>query len=266
MRNILEEIAEKTRERVIVAKQGMPLSELKAVAADSNTETGYPFETALGKEGLSFICEVKKASPSKGIIAENFPYVEIAKNYEKAGADALSVLTEPFYFQGSNDYLKEIRKNVALPILRKDFTVDEYMIYEAKTLGADAVLLICSILSDMQLSEYNGLARALGMSVLVETHDEAEIERAMRCGATVIGVNNRNLRDFTVDIGNSVRLRGLVPSDKLFVSESGIKTPDDVAALRRNGTDAVLIGETLMRSGNVAEELHRLSCAAREAV
>ncbi|MGN1148977.1 MAG: indole-3-glycerol phosphate synthase TrpC [Lachnospiraceae bacterium] len=256
--NILEEIAEKTKVRVADAKSKLPLSELKALVADQNTDTGFPFEKALRGEGLSFICEVKKASPSKGIIAEHFPYVEIAKSYEAAGANALSVLTEPFYFKGSNAYLQEIRKAVTLPILRKDFTVDEYMIYEAKALGADAVLLICAILTDDQLADYGRLAKSLGMSALVEAHDEEEVKRAIKSGASLIGVNNRNLKDFTVDIKNSVRLRELVPEEILFVSESGIKTAADTAELRKNGTDAVLIGETLMRSGNIAQTLQEL--------
>lgn len=256
--NILEEIAEKTKSRVEDAKRHRPLSTLRELAEKAGADTGFPFEKALAKEGLGFICEVKKASPSKGIIAEDFPYVEIAKQYEAAGASALSVLTEPYYFKGSNDYLREIRQAVSLPILRKDFTVDEYMIYEAKVLGADAVLLICAILSDEQLAAYGKLAKSLGLSALVEAHDEEEVQRAIACGTTIIGVNNRNLKDFTVDIHNSVRLRTLVPKEILFVSESGIKTKDDTAKLKENGTDAVLIGETLMRSGNIAETLKEL--------
>ncbi|MCH5269539.1 MAG: indole-3-glycerol phosphate synthase TrpC [Lachnospiraceae bacterium] len=256
--NILEEIAEKTKSRVEDAKSRRPLSTLRELAKKAGADTGFPFEKALAKEGLGFICEVKKASPSKGVIAEEFPYLEIAKQYEAAGASALSILTEPYYFKGSNDYLREIRQAVSLPILRKDFTVDEYMIYEAKVLGADAVLLICAILSDEQLAAYGKLAKSLGLSALVEAHDEEEVQRAIACGATIIGVNNRNLKDFTVDIHNSVRLRTLVPKEILFVSESGIKTKDDTAKLKENGTDAVLIGETLMRSGNIAETLKEL--------
>lgn len=256
--NILEEIAEKTRIRVEEAKKQQPLSVLRTLAEAAETDRGFPFEKALAEEGLSFICEVKKASPSKGIIAEDFPYIEIAKRYEAAGAAALSVLTEPYYFKGSNDYLREIRKEVSLPILRKDFTVDEYMIYEAKVMGADAVLLICAILSDEQLAAYGKLAKSLGLSALVEAHDEEEVHRAIASGANIIGVNNRNLKDFTVDIQNSVRLRALVPKEILFVSESGIKTKEDTAKLKENGTDAVLVGETLMRSGNIAETLKEL--------
>lgn len=245
---ILDEIAAKTKERIAEARRQIPLEKLQKLASQENSHTGFPFEKALKKPGLSFICEVKKASPSRGVIAERFPYVEIAKEYEKAGADAISVLTEPFYFQGSDDYLRQIRREVSIPILRKDFTVDEYMIYQAKLMGANAVLLICAILSEEQLKEYYQLADELGLSALVETHDERELETAMAAGARIIGVNNRNLKDFTVDIDNSVRLREKVPKDILFISESGMKTPADIARLRDNGTDAVLIGETFMRS------------------
>lgn len=247
---ILDEIAAKTKERISAAKELLPLKEIRAAARDKNPDTGFPFEKALAKDGIRFICEVKKASPSKGVIAEEFPYTDIALEYERAGADAISVLTEPFYFQGSNAYLSEIRSKVQIPLLRKDFTVDEYMIYEAKNIGADAVLLICAILSETQLQEYAGIARELGLSVLVEAHDEREIEMAVKSGAGIIGVNNRNLKDFTVDINNSVHLRKLVPENILFVSESGMKNREDIARLEQNGTDAVLIGETLMRSAD----------------
>lgn len=255
---ILEEIAVKTRERIEEEKRKLPLKELKAQVRDMDCDTGFPFEKALAREGISFICEVKKASPSKGVIAEHFPYVEIAAEYERAGADAISVLTEPFYFQGSGEYLTSIRREVDIPLLRKDFTVDEYMLYEAKKLGADAVLLICAILSPAQLSEYAGIARELGLSALMEAHDEAEVETALSAGAQIIGVNNRNLKDFSVDIENSVRLRSLVPREILFVSESGMKTRKDIARLEENGTNAVLIGETFMRSGDKAAMLREL--------
>lgn len=245
---ILDEIAARTRERIAEKKSRIPLTELQKLASMENSSTGFPFERALGKDGLSFICEVKKASPSKGVISEHFPYTEIAREYERVGADAMSVLTEPFYFQGSDEYLRAIRREVSIPIIRKDFTVDEYMIYEAKLMGADAVLLICAILSREQLKEYFEIADSLGLSALVETHDEREVEMALEAKARIVGVNNRNLKDFTVDINNSLRLRELVPRDILFVSESGMKTPEDIAKLRDNGTDAVLIGETFMRS------------------
>jgi len=256
---ILDEIAAKTRERIVECKAQLSLTELKKIAYAQDPNTGFPFEKALRKEGISFICEVKKASPAKGVIAEHFPYVEIAKEYERAGADAISVLTEPFYFQGSNEFLSNIRKEVSLPLLRKDFTVDEYMLYEAKVIGADAVLLICSILSDMQLQEYSGIAKELGLSALVEAHDEEEVERAIKFGAGIVGVNNRNLKDFTVDIDNSVRLRSKVPPSIIFVSESGMKTRADIARLEENGTDAVLIGETFMKSEDKRGMLRHLS-------
>lgn len=249
---ILDTIAQKTIERIEEAKKAIPqsilLERIEAVKQAGEEQPAYLFEQTLKKEGLSFICEVKKASPSKGVIAEHFPYVEIAKEYTKAGADAISVLTEPFFFQGENKFLEEIRKEVKTPLLRKDFTVDEYMIYEAKAMGANAVLLICAILDDIQLRDYFQLADSLGLSALVETHSEDEVERALKIGARIVGVNNRNLKDFTVDIQNSVRLRKLVPENILFVSESGMKTPEDMKVLRENKTDAVLIGETFMRS------------------
>ena len=245
---ILEQIAERTRQRIEELSAEIPLSEVRSQAESMDVQTGFPFERALRSEGVSFICEVKRASPSKGVIAQDFPYVEIARSYESAGAAAISCLTEPYWFRGSSQYLREIAREVAIPVLRKDFTVSEYMIYEAKTLGAAAVLLICAILSPAQLREYLELAHSLGLSALVEAHDEAEVRTAVESGAHIIGVNNRDLRTFEVDITNSARLRALVPRDRVFVSESGITAPQDVALLRENGTDAVLIGETLMRS------------------
>ena len=256
---ILDEIAAATKERIEALKTEKSLEEIRAQAYACELHTGFLFERALAKEGMSFICEVKKASPSKGVIAEYFPYVEIAKEYEKAGADAISVLTEPFYFQGNNDYLTAIKKEVGIPLLRKDFTVDSYMIYEAKVIGADAILLICSILSQSQLEEYAGIADELGLSALVEVHDESEVEMAKAAGARIIGANNRNLKDFSVDINNSARLRKLIPQEVLFVSESGMKTREDIIKLEENGTNGVLIGETLMRSPDKAHMLQELA-------
>lgn len=256
---ILEEIALRTRERVKEEKRRIPFAELKARVADGCCETGFPFERALRGADIRFICEIKKASPSKGVIAEAFPYEEIAQEYEQGGAAALSILTEPYYFQGKDSYLSKIRRKVKLPLLRKDFTVDEYMIYQAKALGADAVLLICSILGASQLAEYLQLSLSLGLSALVEAHDEAEISMAAEAGAKIIGVNNRNLKDFTVDMENSLRLRRLAPEDIIFVAESGIRTPEDIARLRENGVDAVLIGETLMRSADKRAMLEKLA-------
>ena len=219
---------------------------------------GQPFLAALKKPGDSFICEVKKASPSKGVIAEEFPYVEIAREYEDAGADCISCLTEPKWFLGSDDIFGEIRGQVTVPMLRKDFVVDEYQIYQAKVMGADAVLLICALLDGETIARYLGICKELGLVALVETHDEKEIRDAVLAGAEIIGVNNRNLKDFTVDIENSSRLRELVPPEVVFVAESGIRTPEDVAVLRRQGVDAVLVGETLMRARDKREALRRL--------
>lgn len=255
---ILEEIAKRTVERVAEEKAAVPLSEMKKRAEAMDVNTGFPFKKALSGDEISFICEVKRASPSKGLIAPDFPYLDIARDYEMAGASAISCLTEPFWFKGKDEYLTEISGAVKIPVLRKDFTVDEYMIYQAKTLGASAVLLICSILSKEQLSEYLGIAHSLGLSALVEAHDEEEVRTALSVGAGIIGVNNRDLRTFTVDINNSARLRKLVPPEVLFVSESGIKTAADIEALRSNGTNAVLIGETLMRSPDKKAALDEL--------
>ena len=254
---ILDEIAGKTRERVAAGKKAVPPEEMRRMAL--RKERGdFPFEKALRRERLSFICEVKKASPSRGLIAGDFPYLEIAADYEAAGAAAVSVLTEPYFFQGENRYLSEIAETVSLPVLRKDFTVDEYMIYEAKVMGADAVLLICALLGEKELRRGIETAYELGLSALVETHDGKEIDEALAAGARIIGVNNRNLRDFTVDIENSIRLRDIVPEDVLFVSESGIRTPRDIRRLRENGTDAVLIGESLMTSSDRRRALKEL--------
>lgn len=255
---ILEEIAARTVQRVAEEKAAVPLSEMKKRAEALDANTGFPFRKALSGDEISFICEVKRASPSKGLIAPDFPYLDIARDYERAGASAISCLTEPFWFKGRDEYLAEISNAVTIPVLRKDFTVDEYMIYQAKTLGASAVLLICSILSREQLSEYLGIAHSLGLSALVEAHDEDEVRTALSVGAGIIGVNNRDLRTFTVDINNSARLRKLVPPEILFVSESGIKTAADIEALRSNGTNAVLIGETLMRSPDKKAALDEL--------
>ena len=257
---ILDQLAAYARERVNEARRKLPFEELKkqALSLTPSERESFAFENALKKPGLSFICECKKASPSKGLIAPDFPYVRIAGEYEEAGADCISVLTEPKWFLGSDRYLREIADAVKIPCLRKDFTVDEYMIYEAKTLGASAVLLICSILEEEQMAEYMGLCDELGLSALAEAHDEAEVEMALEAGARIIGVNNRNLRDFSVDTANSTRLRKLIPQDILFVSESGVGSADDVAALSEIGADAVLVGEALMRAADKKARLREL--------
>lgn len=255
--NILDQLADYARQRVETAKQTVPLAEIKQQAL-ALPKGDFRFEKALEKPGLSFICECKKASPSKGLIAADFPYLQIAKEYEAAGADAISVLTEPKWFLGSDRYLKEIASAVSTPCLRKDFTVDDYMIYEAKLLGASAVLLLCAILDDAQLREYLALCDGLGLSALVEAHDEAEVDRALNAGARILGVNNRDLKNFTVDTENSRRLRARIPEDVLFVSESGVRTAEDVARLAAIGADAVLIGETLMRARDKTAKLREL--------
>lgn len=255
---ILDEIAQYALIRVNESKKRISMDEIIQTADKLPVNNDFPFKKALSGNDISFICEVKKASPSKGIIAADFPYLQIAKDYEKAGASAISVLTEPKYFMGNDNYLKEIASKVNIPVLRKDFTVDSYQIYEAKILGASAILLICAILSDEQLKDYINIAHSLGLSALVEAHDETEVKRAIYAGAGIIGVNNRNLKDFTVDINNSIRLRELVPKNIIFVSESGIKTPQDIKNLKNNKTNAVLIGETFMRNPDKTKALNYL--------
>ena len=255
---ILEKLAEASRYRVEKRKVRKSPELLRREAESMGRETGFPFEAALRKPDLSFICEVKKASPSKGVLAPEFPYLQIASEYEEAGADAVSCLTEPEYFQGSDRYLKEIAGKSSIPVLRKDFTVDPYMIYEAKVLGASAVLLICSILNEEQIKSYISICDELGLSALVETHDENEVQTALYAGARIIGVNNRNLKDFSVDTDNSCRLREMIPRNVLFVSESGVSSAEDVAKLREIGANAVLIGETLMRALDKKAKLDEL--------
>lgn len=252
---ILDKIIEATKIRVAQEKQVESPESVKAAALALPSDTGFPFEAALRQQDFNFICEVKKASPSKGIIAEHFPYLEIAKEYEVAGAAAISVLTEPDFFKGDKKYLQEIASTVKIPVLRKDFIIDEYQIYQAKVWGASAILLICACLDVPTLTKFRGLANSLGLSSLVEAHDEHEVQMAIDCGARIIGVNNRNLKDFTVDVQNSVRLRNLVQDDVIFVSESGLETPEDIQVLRDNNIGVALMGETFMRSPNKVEKL-----------
>ena len=252
---ILDKIIEATKIRVAQEKQVESPESVKAAALALPSDTGFPFEAALRQQDFYFICEVKKASPSKGIIAEHFPYLEIAKEYEVAGAAAISVLTEPDFFKGDKKYLQEIASAVKIPVLRKDFIIDEYQIYQAKVWGASAILLICACLDVLTLTKFHELADSLGLSSLVEAHDEKEVQMAIDCGARIIGVNNRNLKDFTVDVQNSVRLRNLVQDDVIFVSESGLETPEDIQVLRDNNIGVALMGETFMRSPNKVEKL-----------
>lgn len=258
---ILDELAAYAAQRVKQAKQKIPLSLMRDIARNL-PKGSFCFEQTLNAPELSLICEIKKASPSKGVISESFPYREIAKNYEAAGADAISCLTEPKWFLGSDEIFRAIRSEIALPMLRKDFTVDAYQIYEAKCMGADAVLLICSLLDTETIAQYLALAEDLGLSALVETHNEAEIQSAVSAGARLIGVNNRNLKDFSVDVFHAAKLRDKIPPSALFVAESGVRTPEDVAVLRSMGAHAVLIGEALMRSSDKIALLAKLRSAA----
>lgn len=260
---ILDELAAYAAYRVAQSSEDVPLETIRRMAEEM-PGGDFRFERALKKQGMSFICEVKKASPSKGIIAEDFPYVKIAKEYERAGADCVSVLTEPKWFLGSDEIFKEIRRAISLPMIRKDFTVDAYQIYEAKVMGADAVLLICALLSTPAIREYLAICDELGMTALVEAHDEAEIASAVEAGARVIGVNNRNLKNFTVDFSNSARLRASIPHTAVFVAESGVKGPEDIAALKSVGADAVLVGEALMRAEDKTGALDAFRRAAGE--
>ena len=254
---IIEQICDYARMRVDKAKRAVPLETLRQEAY-ALPKGDFAFEKALKKQGISFICECKRASPSKGLIASDFPYLEISKAYEAAGADCISVLTEPKWFLGEDRYLRQIAQEISLPCLRKDFIVHPYMIYEAKTLGADAVLLICSINSQKTLKHSIEICDELGLSALVEAHDPREIELALEAGARIVGVNNRNLKDFSVDIENSRRLRSLIPPEILFVSESGIDSGEEVRKLYEIGVDAVLIGEALMRAPDKKKKLAEL--------
>ena len=255
--NILEQLAAHAKQRVAEKMKNKSLEEIKKEACNM-PRGNFEFEKALRKNDIAFICECKKASPSKGVIAESFDYLQIAKDYEKAGADCISVLTEPKWFLGSDEYLKEIANTINIPCIRKDFTVDEYMIYEAKLLGAKAILLICAILNQSQIKHYIDICDELGISALVEAHDEIEIEMAVKAGARIIGVNNRNLKDFSVDTANSKRLRQMIPGDIIFVSESGIGSNEDIKELRDAKVDAVLIGETLMKADDKTAKLKEL--------
>lgn len=255
--NILDQLADYARQRVAAYRREVSTQDMRA-RAEAVPSPEFAFEKALKGEDIAFICECKKASPSKGLIAPDFPYLDIARDYERAGASAISVLTEPKWFLGRDEYLEQIAHAVATPVLRKDFTVDEYMIYQARALGASAVLLICAILTPEELADDLALADALGLSALVEAHDEAEVECALKAGARVIGVNNRNLKDFSVDTENSRRLRQLIPPEALFVSESGVRSAEDVQRLREIGADAVLVGEALMRADDRAAALDAL--------
>ena len=260
---ILDTIADYARQRVAADQEKISPEEMRELALQGGIADGAAFESALRKPGMSFICEVKKASPSKGLIAPDFPYVDIARDYQAAGADCISCLTEPKWFLGSDQIFREIRQAVDTPMIRKDFTVDEYQIYQAKVLGANAVLLICALLDTRTVARYLELCDRLGLAALVEAHDEGEIASAVAAGAEIIGVNNRNLKDFSVDFANAARLRDLIPPGAVYVAESGVTGPEDAAALKRIGADAALVGEALMRADDKGAMLAALREAAR---
>lgn len=255
--NILDTIAEYSMLRVKTDKRAIPQERLRE-KAELMKGRDHRFLDALRKPGLSFICEIKKASPSKGIISESFPYLDIAKEYENAGADCVSCLTEPKWFKGSDNIFRQVRARIDTPMIRKDFTVDEYQIYQAKCMEADAVLLICSILDDARLKDYLSLCKEIGLDALVEAHNEKEIESAVKADARIIGVNNRNLKDFSVDFSNALKLRSMIPRDTVYVAESGVKNADDAKRIKEAGTDAVLIGEAFMRAYDKAALLREM--------
>lgn len=260
--NILQTIAAHARTRVAADRAKISLEELKALCQEAGPGQGEQFVSALNRPGLSFLCEIKKASPSKGLISPDFPYLDIARAYEAAGADGVSCLTEPKWFLGSDDIFRQVRRTISLPMLRKDFTVDEYQIYQARLMGANAVLLIVSLLDGETLKGYLDLCRSLGLAALVETHDGQEVDAALNAGAEIIGVNNRNLKDFSVDFSNAARLRDRIPPGVLYVAESGLSGPEDAAALKQLGADAALVGEALMRAPDKGAMLASLRRAA----
>lgn len=245
---ILDDLVAATKQRLVEEKKQVPLIELKQQAQQIPNRDSQTIINKFLEPKLHFIGEIKKSSPSKGTIVDDFPYMKIAQEYQDAKIDAISILTEPTYFQGKLAYLKEISKTSNVPLLRKDFTIDPYMIYQAKVAGASLILLIVAILDDEELISYLKLSQKLGLAALVEVHNENELQRALKANAKIIGVNNRNLKDFTVDINNSLKLRPLVPKQIPFITESGIKTSADIKKLKRAQVNGVLIGETFMKA------------------
>jgi indole-3-glycerol phosphate synthase len=264
--SILDTLAEQARQRVAADVASLGRAAMARRAYDTPVAADFAFERALAAPGLSLICEVKRASPSRGLIAADFDYLGIARDYAQGGAAAISVLTEPTHFLGADQYLTQIATAVDVPLLRKDFTVDAYQIYQARALGASAVLLICALLTPAQLTDWLGLADDLGLSALTEAHDAAEVAMAVRAGARVIGVNNRNLHDFTVSSATSAGLRHLVPPGRLFVAESGVTVPQDAATAARGGADALLVGEAAMRAADRAGFVRAMRQAADQAM
>ena len=243
---ILNDIVKNTQEKLIEKKANMPLEEIKSQLKNLELPRGVFKENLINKD-QAIIAEIKKASPSAGIISENFNPIEKAKEYEAFGASALSILTEEDFFQGSNQFLMDVKAITKLPIIRKDFMVDEYQIYEAKLMGADCILLIASVLSDNEITQFTDLAETLELDYLIEVHDEDELRRVEHFENAMIGVNNRNLKTFEVDLSNSINLKKLFNGDNLFIAESGIKNQDDIDELKNHDIHAFLIGESLMK-------------------
>ena len=256
--SILDKIAEKKRERLSISKSRVPLRDLRGRIQD--IEEPRDFRTAIkrGDRHIRLIAEIKKASPSKGVIRKDFDPVGIARIYEDKAVDAVSVLTEEDFFSGDLGYIPEVKNTVSRPVLRKDFILDEYQIYESRANGADAVLLIAALLDPAQAGDYLGLARELGLSVLFEVHGFEELEKALRLGADIIGINNRDLKTLSVDLRTTFLLMKEVPSDRVVVSESGIRAREDVMRLDEKGVDAMLIGTTLMESQDIGKKIDEL--------
>lgn len=254
---ILDEIIANKKEELAETKRGISLADIKTKAVDAGPVRGFGKALASGR-GMRLIAEVKKASPSKGVLREDFDPVVIAGTYEKSGASCISVLTERKFFQGKLEYLGAIRKAVGLPLLRKDFIIDEYQLFEARAAGADAVLLIAACLGKDQIADYLGIAGSLGLDVLVESHTYKELDKALLAGASLVGINNRDLSTFSVSLQTTLALLKDIPEDRVVVSESGIKTRDDVALLEKAGVDAILVGESLMREKNIGEKMKEL--------
>ena len=250
---ILDDLVTATKKRMAAEKRIYSLEELKQQSQKAPMKNPQLIVDKLLEPKLTFIAEIKKASPSKGVIVQDFPYLEIAQEYQANKIDMISVLTEPDYFQGNLKYLQQITQEVDLPVLRKDFTIDSYMIYQAKIAQASLILLIVAILSDGQLKDYLKLAKELGLAAIVEVHDETELKRALRAKSKIIGINNRNLKDFSVNFNNSLKLKKLIPADIPVIAESGIKTKTDIKLLKKAGINGVLIGETFMKAKNKAE-------------
>lgn len=254
---ILDDIIAYKKQELAETKYRVPLADIRARASDAGPTRGFGKALSSGDD-IRLIAEVKKASPSKGVIREDFDPVKIARSYEEFGASCISVLTEKKFFQGKLEYIGQIRKAVKLPLLRKDFIIDEYQIHETRAAGADAILLIAACLEKQQLEDFLGIASRLGLDVLVESHTYKELDKSLLAGASLVGINNRDLTTFTVSLRTTLELLKDIPDDRTVVSESGIKTRDDVVKLQQAGVDAILVGESLMREKNIGKKVKEL--------